>query len=118
MNWTDAIKGAFGGSMAQAEGELISRVLGGDGLQSILAKLHGAGLSDAVQSWANSQQPNIPITAEQLRAALGNEHVRQIATSLGLPVDKLLAVLAQVLPDAAEHAATARDQSPPQAQQE
>ena len=114
MSWTDAIKDVLGGSLSHVEGELINRVLGADGLQSILAKLQGAGLGDAVQSWANAQHPNIPVTADQLRSALGNEHVQQIAASLGLPVDKVLAILAQVLPHAAEHAATVNDRSPSQ----
>jgi uncharacterized protein YidB (DUF937 family) len=40
----------------------------------------------------------LPITADQLRAALGNEQIQQLATQLGLPMDKILATVAEHLP--------------------
>ena len=40
----------------------------------------------------------MPITADQLRAALGNGQIQQLAASFGLPVDKVLASLAEHLP--------------------
>jgi uncharacterized protein YidB (DUF937 family) len=38
------------------------------------------------------------ITADQLKAALGNEQVQQLAAHLGLPMDKILATIAEQFP--------------------
>jgi uncharacterized protein YidB (DUF937 family) len=40
----------------------------------------------------------LPITADQLRAALGNEQIQQLAAHSGLPMDKILATVAENLP--------------------
>jgi uncharacterized protein YidB (DUF937 family) len=50
-----------------------------------------------VASWLGNGK-NLPITAEQLKAALSNEQVQQIATHFGLPLDKMLATIAENLP--------------------
>ena len=84
----------------QLEGALLSQVLGntnlGD-LGGLLQKLQSGGLSTEVASWLGNGS-NMPVTAEQLQAALGNSHVQEIARSMGIPVDSLLPVLAQQLP--------------------
>ena len=46
----------------------------------------------------------IPITADQLRAALGNEQVQQLAQHFGIPIDGVLNLLAQHLPNAIDQA--------------
>jgi uncharacterized protein YidB (DUF937 family) len=38
------------------------------------------------------------VSVDQIRAALGDERVRQIAASLGIPVDQVLGQLSQHLP--------------------
>jgi uncharacterized protein YidB (DUF937 family) len=105
MSWSDALKGSIGSLLNQAEAaalpELFRNAVGADGLQSILTKLQEGGLGEHVRSWVDQNRENLPISAEQLRAALGNEQVQQLATSLGLPVDRLLNVLAEHLPQAA-----------------
>ena len=40
----------------------------------------------------------MPISADQLKAALGNAQVQQLAAHFGLPVDKILATMADKLP--------------------
>jgi uncharacterized protein YidB (DUF937 family) len=40
----------------------------------------------------------LPITADQLRAALGNEQTQQLVAHFGLPMDKILATIAEHLP--------------------
>lgn len=82
MSWTDEIKNA----------------LGGDGLQSILGKLQEGGLAEHVSSWLDQNRQNLPISPEQLQTALGSQKVRDLAASLGLPIDKLLALLSEHLP--------------------
>jgi uncharacterized protein YidB (DUF937 family) len=79
-------------------------VLGTEGLQAMLGKLQAAGLGTQVASWLDKNKDNLPITAEQLRSALGDEHVQQIAKSLGIPIDTVLAALAEHLPQVASSA--------------
>jgi uncharacterized protein YidB (DUF937 family) len=55
----------------------------------------------------------LPISEEQLRAALGDEHVQQLAKSLGIPVDQVLPALVAHLPQAA---GTAADASAPESE--
>jgi uncharacterized protein YidB (DUF937 family) len=105
-NITSAIKGVFGQVDENSASGLLSTVLSrtnlGD-LQGIVSKLEAAGLGDQVKSWLGNGS-NLPITAEQLRAALGNEQVQQMAHHLGLPVDEALNFLAKVVPTAVDSA--------------
>jgi uncharacterized protein YidB (DUF937 family) len=105
-----SLKGAMGQMLGQAVGQveanalpaLLSRILGKTDLGSaggLLAKLQEAGLDSQVSSWLGSGA-NLPISADQLRAALGSEQVQQIANAIGLPVDKILPILSEHLPGA------------------
>ncbi len=38
----------------------------------------------------------MPVTPEQLRAALGNPHVQELATKFGIPTDQVLKLLADI----------------------
>jgi uncharacterized protein YidB (DUF937 family) len=105
MSWTDTLKGLAGNAEQAALPQLLEGVLGAEGMQTILAKLQDGGLATQVSSWLDKNRDNLPITADQLRAALGDEHVQRIATSLGIPVDTILNALAQYLPQAASAAA-------------
>src|SRR5262245_49787755 len=105
MSWSDELKGAVGNIVGQAEqqgfAELIDGALGAEGLQTILAKLKAARFADQVGSWLDKNRSNLPISVDQLRAALGDEHLQQLARSLGIPIDAVLAALAKSLPAAA-----------------
>jgi uncharacterized protein YidB (DUF937 family) len=113
MSWSDALKGAVGNIVGQAEQAalpgLIKSVLGTEGLQTILSKLQDAGFDSQVASWVDKNKSNLPISPDQIRAALGDEHVQQIAKSLGIPVDAILAALAEKLPEIANAAGPAAD---------
>jgi uncharacterized protein YidB (DUF937 family) len=108
MSWSDALKGALGNVVGEAEQAampgLVEKVLGPERVQSILAKLNDAGFQTQVQSWLDKNKNNLPITADQIRKALGDEHVQQIAKTLGIPMDKVLELLAKYLPQAASAA--------------
>jgi uncharacterized protein YidB (DUF937 family) len=73
------------------------------GLQGIVTQLQEAGFGDHVNSWLSNQK-NLPISADQLRSALGNEQVQQIAQHFGLPVNEALTLLAQHVPAAVDQA--------------
>ncbi len=111
MSWSDALKGAVGNLVGEAEQTalpgLVQKVLGDEGLQSVLAKLQGAGFAAQVQSWLDKNKDNLPITPQQLRDALGDQHVQQIAKSLGIPMDKVLDAMAKFLPAAVNAAGPA-----------
>jgi uncharacterized protein YidB (DUF937 family) len=111
MSWSDTLKGAVGNLVGEAEQAalpgLMKKVMGEEGLQSVLAKLQSAGLGAQVQSWLDKNKDNLPITADQIRKALGDEHVQQIAKSLGIPMDKVLEAMAKFLPAAVNAAGPA-----------
>jgi uncharacterized protein YidB (DUF937 family) len=103
---SDSLKGVFGQTEAQAVPALISAVLVrtnlGD-LQGLVNQLQQGGLGEQVKSWLGNGA-NMPITAEQLRGALGSDQIRQLAEHFGLPVDATLNTLAQHLPTAVDQA--------------
>jgi uncharacterized protein YidB (DUF937 family) len=103
---SDAFKGALGQLEAAVVPMVLSQVLGNGnegGLSAIVAKLQQAGLGDQVNSWIGNGK-NLPITAEQLQAALGSDTVKQLAARFNIPIDQLSKVLAQQLPAAVDHA--------------
>ena len=84
--------------------DLLSQVLGKTDLGNVtglLAKLQESGLGGQVASWLGNGS-NLPVSAEQIRDALGNPLVQQLANAVGLPTDKILAMLSEHLPDAVD----------------
>lgn len=94
------LKGALGQFEAEAMPSLISAALAktnlGD-LQGLATQLQQGGLSNEVQSWLGGQ--NLPVSADQLRAALGNDQIKQLAQHFGVDPDAALNLLAQHLPN-------------------
>ncbi|WEK51638.1 MAG: YidB family protein [Candidatus Kaistia colombiensis] len=66
-------------------------------LDGVLSQLQSSGLGAHVTSWLG-QGSNMPISADQLRSALGNEELQKIGTQLGIPMDQVGEMLAKVLP--------------------
>jgi len=84
---------------------ILSQVLGRTDLGSVgglLQQLQQSGLGPQVASWLGNGQ-NLPVSVDQLKQALGDQHLGQLATQLGLPVDQLLGQLSQNLPAAVDH---------------
>jgi uncharacterized protein YidB (DUF937 family) len=102
IDWAGIVSGAIG--ELEKHPELVSQALQHvGGLQGVLDKLHQAGLDKQVASWiANGQ--NMPVTPDQLRSALNDKQLQQIARSMGLPVDQALQVIAKYLPQAVDQA--------------
>ena len=97
---SSALRGALGDSEQSALGGLLGQLLGQTNLGSIgglLQQLQQSGLGAQVASWLGNGA-NLPVSPDQLRAALGNEQLQQLARQAGLPVDQLLAMLSQHLP--------------------
>jgi uncharacterized protein YidB (DUF937 family) len=72
-------------------------------LNGLVAALQKGGLDDQVKSWLGPGA-NLPISAEQLKAVLGNAQVQDFARQLGLPVDQALETMAQYLPEIVDKA--------------
>lgn len=90
---------------ARALPAALSRILANTDLGSIGGLLQGlqqGGLDRQVASWLGNGS-NLPISADQLRAALGDERLRQMAAAAGLPLEQLLDALAQKLPETIDH---------------
>jgi uncharacterized protein YidB (DUF937 family) len=106
MGLLDKLGGVIGQVTTAAAPALISQVLAktnlGD-LQGIVNQLQQGGLGPQVQSWL-SNGANMPVSPGQLKAALGNEQVRQIAEHFGVPVDQALKLLAEHLPATVDQA--------------
>lgn len=74
------------------------------GYQGVLDKLNQAGLGQQVSSWLATNGKNLPVSPAQIQAALGDEHLQQLAKSFGVPVDQVSTLLAQHLPTAVDQA--------------
>jgi uncharacterized protein YidB (DUF937 family) len=72
-------------------------------LNGLVTALQQGGLGPQVQSWLGNGS-NLPITADQLKAVLGNAQVQDFARHMGLPVDETLKIMAQYLPDIVDKA--------------
>jgi uncharacterized protein YidB (DUF937 family) len=72
-------------------------------LNGLVAALEKGGLGPQVQSWLGNGT-NMPITADQLKAVLGNSQVQDFARQMGLPVDEMLKIMAQYLPEIVDKA--------------
>jgi uncharacterized protein YidB (DUF937 family) len=106
----EVLKGALNGNVNQQQQQhlpdIFGEVLKGTDLGSIgglLKQLQGGGLERQIGSWLGNGQ-NLPVTPSQIREALGNEQIRDIATKMGLPVDEVLKLLTQFFPEAVNQA--------------
>jgi len=98
--------GALGQLEAAALPQLINAVLAKTqyhDLAGLVAALEKGGLGPQVKSWLGDGA-NIPITADQLKAVLGNSELQEFARQLGLPVDSILKILAEALPNIVDQA--------------
>jgi uncharacterized protein YidB (DUF937 family) len=72
-------------------------------INGLVAALEKGGLGPQVQSWLGNGG-NMPITEDQLKAILGNSQLQDLARQFGLPVDAVLKILAQYLPELVDKA--------------
>ena len=106
MSLLDQISGAVGGVLGQGKGAGVSAVL----LQQVIAmlskpgalaeltsKFQSAGLGNILQSWIGTGQ-NLPISADQVRQALGAGTVADLAKKAGVGESETTGALASLLP--------------------
>jgi uncharacterized protein YidB (DUF937 family) len=87
------------GAAAAAEESAISKLFGEGGakLSGLLDKLKVGGLDDKVKSWI-SRGENKPVTAAEVKAALGPEQVGAVAKDMGVSEDEAAGKIAKILP--------------------
>lgn len=83
------------------QGELLNGVMGMIGnsseLSGLLQKLKDSGLEEQVASWIGSGE-NQPVSGDQIKDALGEETVQQVAEQSGIAPEHAASGLAQLLP--------------------
>ena len=67
------------------------------GVSGILGLLQQSGLGSTLATWVPGGEHQ-PITADQIQAALGDQHVQALASQFGVSPDQVLAQLSQHLP--------------------
>ncbi len=102
MSLFDQLGGLLGGDnaggAAGAVGELLNQQ---GGVAGLLQQFQSGGLGELVSSWVGSGE-NLPVSAEQIQAVLGNEQVSALASRFGLDPQQLSEQIAQVLPQAVD----------------
>ena len=96
---TGAAAGGGGMVAGSAEESAVSSLLGegGSGLPGLLDKLGASGLGDTVKSWV-SKGENLPVSADQIKAALDSDQIAAVAGKLGISTDEAAAKIAAILP--------------------
>ena len=74
------------------------------GYQGILNQLEQSGLGDKVKSWLSANEGNLPVTPDEIRAALGDQRLQELAAKFNIPLDEVANVIAQHLPTAVDQA--------------
>jgi uncharacterized protein YidB (DUF937 family) len=100
--------GQFGNLLAEHQADLgglfQDALASAGGYQGVLDKLNQAGLGKEVDSWLATNGKNLPVNASQIEAALGDQHLQQLAKSFGIPLDQVGNLLATHLPAAVDQA--------------
>ena len=121
MGFLDSLKSAAGEYAGEQAHEAFGSVLQNTqlgGMSGLLDQLKEGGLGEQVRSWCGGGQASV--SPDQIRNALGEEHVRAIAEKLGISTDDVAQHLSDHLPamteahaaDGGEVAASAGDDSP------
>lgn len=101
MGFLDSLQSALQGGGSNLLADALASV---GGYQGVLAMLQKSGLGDRVESWLSTNSANLPIAPDEIKAALGDPHLQQLASQFGIPLDQVASVLAQHLPAAVDQA--------------
>ena len=84
-------------TLGQAGGALGGLLESSGGLSGLVERFQQAGLGETVQSWI-SQGENLPVSVEQLQAALGPDTLSALAEKLGVDPTQAASWLSDALP--------------------
>jgi len=96
-NVADAVLGKVGGNqgnLVQLAMEIFNQY---GGLTGILEKFNAVGFAEQAASWV-AKGENLPLSADQIVAALGTGKIAEMAAKLDMPADELSSQIAQYLP--------------------
>ncbi len=87
--------------------EALGGLTGGDGLDlgGIADKLKQGGLGDQVDSWMGDGE-NLPVSADQVKQAVGEDKLSEMAGKLGVDSDGAADKLSQLLPSVMDKASS------------
>lgn len=89
------VAGASNKSLAGIAASLLGE--GGGQLPGLLKNLTSSGMGDMVQSWVGTGK-NIPLSASQVKSALGSDALSSIASQLGVSEKSAASKVASALP--------------------
>ena len=100
MDILNKVKSALGGGDKQ--NDLMSTMInlvGGQsgGLNGLINKFTSKGLGDVIGSWVGTGK-NLPVSPDQLKSALGDDTVKNIASKLGMDTNAVTSQLSNLLP--------------------
>ncbi|WP_397384330.1 YidB family protein [Prosthecobacter sp.] len=94
----NALGSMLGGSAKMDPAAMLSGLLNeAGGLNGMMAQFEKAGLSEIFSSWVGTGT-NLPINAEQMKAAVGEENLQALAGKVGMHVHTVQPLLTQFLP--------------------
>ena len=100
MDILNTVKSALGGGDKQ--NDLLSSVMGliggQGGLNNLISQFGAKGLGDVIGSWVGTGK-NLPVSPDQLKSALGDDTVKNIASKLGMDSNAVTSQLSNLLPD-------------------
>jgi uncharacterized protein YidB (DUF937 family) len=101
MGLLDSVLNSLGNSSGGGNNQLLDGVLHiinqSGGVNGLADMFRDKGLGGLVGSWISTGQ-NLPISAEQIQSALGNEQLRELAGKLGISPGDVSSRLAEYLP--------------------
>jgi uncharacterized protein YidB (DUF937 family) len=103
MGFLDSLKKAAGGLAGQEPHQALGGLLQNTqlgGMSGLLDQLAQGGLGEQVRTWCDGGRASV--SADQIKGALGDEHVRAIAAKLGVSPDDVAQHLSEHLPAMAE----------------
>lgn len=105
--WGDLAGSLISKFMDGSEGNLLQiaeQALGQNGgVQGLLSNLASGGLGEQVNSWLSTGS-NLPVSADQISAALNSEQLTKLAAAVGIDASSLPDMLAKILPAAVDRA--------------
>lgn len=104
MSIFDQLSGVLGGAQSETgSSAMISGVMSllnnhPGGLPGLAQSFEQNGLGHLISSWISTGE-NLPISADQIKSVLGNEHVDAFAAQAGISPDVASSHLAELLPN-------------------
>ncbi len=99
----DRLRGGGGSGALTALLPVVAGLLANGGLQKILSRLQAQGAGEETKSWVSTGE-NKPVSAQQMKNAVDNEELAQVAEKLGVSDDQAAEVLAKVVPHVVDKA--------------